>query len=149
MAEQIKIPKILQERQGPTKAEQAKEKAKLLRKRASHRMGTLATKPFYYKDVTRKAAKQEKNKSEGKPHTSVEPISFEQYHQERVLKVRKLGAAAMVVPGMSLISENLQSRRNSNARRRDRKEAWKQRNGTVKSRTRERYVKFREQYPED
>ncbi len=149
MAENIKIPKFLQERDGPTVREVARQEALKMRKRASHKMGVLATKPFYYKDVTRKVAKQEKLKEKGKPYISIEPTPFEEYHQERVLKLRKIGSAVMTTPGLSEIGDAINDRKLSKSRTKQRRQAYIQRNGTVKSNWRGRYIDHKTRFPDD
>ncbi len=149
-----KVPKFLQEREGPSASEKAKEKAKQLRKRASHKMGLFATYPLfynqamYYNELKPRTVKNRKGEKQKEAYSFASSL-HETYHQLQVEKLRKLGSLAMTAPGLNHIGQSLDDRRGSRNRQKERRKQYIERNGTVKSRMRERLIDHNTRFPDD
>lgn len=163
MPRNIDIPWILQDHTGPSVRERARDKSAELRKRVSAKMGRVLADITFDKSAIAKDEYDEENPDklfQDAAFATYEPNLRETHYRQQTEKheyyshlskyhVRRLGSIAMMVPGMSFIGESISDARLSRSRQRDRRTAYKQRNGTFKSNFHDKYVDHKVQFSEE
>lgn len=163
MSEQIKIPRILQDREGPTYKDKAKERLNDFRKRVSEKMGRAVAGAMFDKSSVGIAEYNEYNPDKlfqdtafatyeqnlRENHYQEQREKHEYYLDRAELTSRKMGAIALMVPGIDLISKKLNSRKVNKSLQTKRRRAYKQRNGTLKSNLRKQYIDYHNRFDGD
>lgn len=151
---QIKTPRILQERTGPTLREQSRDKIVEWRKKISVEMGRVIADITFNKSSI-EISDFDSNTSPDKfiqdlAFRSYEPNLRETHYREqrewRSYHARRLGSIAMMIPGVGFIGETISDTRLSHKRQHNRRKQYIARNGTVKSHLREQYVAHKEEF---
>jgi hypothetical protein len=164
MPQNIDIPWILRDRTGPSIRERSHDKIVEWRKTISAEMGRVIA------DITfdKSSIAIDDYDPNTPPDKFIQDLAFSTYepnlratHLREVREkqayythlsmyhTKRLGSIAMMVPGMSFIGESIGDARLSHSRQRDRRTAYKQRNGTFKSNLRDKYVAHKEQFSEE
>lgn len=160
MSEQIKIPRILQDHEGPTYKDKAKERLNDFRKRVSEKMGRAVADVTFDKSSVDIAEYDEYNPDKlfqdtafatyeqnlRENHYREQREEHEYYLDRAKLISKKMGAAALMVPGIDLIGKKLNSRKVNKQLQTKRRQAYKQRNGTLKSNLRKQYIDYHDKF---
>lgn len=166
MSQPIEIPKILQDRQGPSIGDTLKLKSKEFRRNVSKKMGRFLADISFDKssinvndedrDDNPDKFAQDENFATYEPnlrHTHHQEMLYEHgdrviKHRERVYKAKRLGSLVMTMPGLHAVGEAIGDHKRSQSRLKQDRTEFIKRNGTMKSRMRDRYIKHKRKYPD-
>lgn len=159
MSEEIHIPRILRDREGPSIIEKVtastKETVTEYRKKISKKMAR------YIADITfDKSSVARDEYDEDNPDKFAQDLAFATYEpnlreshyndQQRKLHTlrKKVGSYVMMTPGFGLIKEHIDDAKLSRRRVKDQQKKYTERNGTFKSHLREKYIAHVQEFSE-
>ena len=150
MTEKVKIPKILQEREGPSRLDEFSQQTKEKRKEMSAKMARILVGITFdegkWLNINEDATDQDKINQDAAFATYEENLR-ESHYQEVRYRARRLGSLVMTMPGIHTLGDTVTDTKLTKRRRKQRRTDWKARNGTVKSNMRKRYIAHTEKYP--
>jgi hypothetical protein len=147
---QVRIPKILQERQGSSLREQASDglrewydSAVEHRKNISKKMARTILNITFDKSSVEVADYDDTNPEkyeQDSAFATYEPNLRETYYREKTTRAKELGSMAMVFTGIDLVANIWSDKMDSRSRLKSKRQSYITRNGTIKSHMRDRYV---------
>lgn len=151
MSQPVEIPKILQDRVGPSLTEIISEKSREFRKKISRKMGRFITDISFDKSSVYVDDYDEGNEEkldQDNAFATYEENLKESYYQEQAYKAKRFGSLVMTLPGLHAFGEAIGDHKRSRSRLKEKRAAFIDRNGTTKSRMRDRYIEHKEKYPD-